>query len=212
MLYPMALFAMFVILVGSCAQNVHAEAGQFALEQQSEEFQAPPPLLLPRPEKVRPIEVHASDASLDELAKWLSANFDLPYAARPPRIEHVTPLRLHQLRHRAFLSPSTPSNAGNATPPPGYEREVVAVYEDSTRTIYLQEGWTGATAAEQSVLVHEMVHHLQNMAGLKFGCVGEREKAAYFAQDKWLQLNGLELEKEFDVDLFTVIALSTCMG
>jgi hypothetical protein len=57
-----------------------------------------------------------------------------------------------------------------------------------------------------------MVHHLQNIAGMKFACGGEREKPAYFAQSDWLRLHGLELEKEFDVDMFTIIALSTCMG
>ena len=57
-----------------------------------------------------------------------------------------------------------------------------------------------------------MVHHLQNLAGLKFACAGEREKPAYLAQDKWLRLHGLELEKEFEVDMFTVVALSACMN
>jgi predicted metalloprotease len=95
---------------------------------------------------------------------------------------------------------------------PGYQREVVALYDNSTSTIYLPEGWTGASVAEQSVLVHEMVHHLQNIAGLKFACGGEREKPAYLAQDKWLKQHGLELEKEFEVDMFTVVALSACMG
>jgi hypothetical protein len=60
--------------------------------------------------------------------------------------------------------------------------------------------------------VHEMVHHLQNLAGLKFACAGEREKPAYLAQDKFLRQHGLDLEKEFDVDMFTVVAISACMN
>jgi hypothetical protein len=122
-------------------------------------------------------------------------------------------LRLYQLRHKAFLPLSAQAIGGEyATPTPQNQREVVAVYEDATRTIYLPESWTGETIAEQSVLVHEMVHHLQNVAGLKFACSGEREKPAYLAQDRWLRLHGLELEKEFDVDMFTVITLSACMN
>ena len=86
------------------------------------------------------------------------------------------------------------------------------MYDDSSRTIYLPQRWTGATVAEQSVVVHEMVHHLQNVAGLKYECGGAREKLAYLAQAEWLKRHGLDLEKEFEVDMFTVVAMSGCMN
>ena len=54
-------------------------------------------------------------------------------------------------------------------------REVVAVYHDATRTIFLSDAWTGASPADLSVLVHEMVHHLQNLAGLRYECPAARE-------------------------------------
>jgi hypothetical protein len=44
-------------------------------------------------------------------------------------------------------------------------REVVAEYDNSTKTIFLSDTWKGETAAELSVLVHEMVHHLQRRRG-----------------------------------------------
>src|SRR5665648_166313 len=44
---------------------------------------------------------------------------------------------------------------------------IVAFYDMPQRTIYLAEGWTGKTPAESSVLVHEMVHHLQTVSGQK---------------------------------------------
>jgi hypothetical protein len=212
MLNPLAVFATLCIAVAIGAQNVRAETSQPALEHQFDESEPLPSLFPPLPDKVRPTEIRATNAGLSELAQWLSTNFGLPHAVEPPRIERVTQLRLYQLRHRAFLSTSMAPNAGQSAVLPGYQREVVAVYEDSTQTIYLAETWTGASVAEQSVLVHEMVHHLQNIAGMKFACGGEREKPAYFAQSDWLRLHGLELEKEFDVDMFTIIALSTCMG
>jgi hypothetical protein len=56
-----------------------------------------------------------------------------------------------------------------------------------------------------------MVHHLQNVGGLKFVCPQAREKLAYLAQDKWLERFGLSLENEFDVDMFTVLITSACM-
>lgn len=167
-------------------------------------------LLQPPPEKARTIEVRTTGASLDELARWLAANYDLPYSAEPLRLERVSRLHLHQLRHKAFLS-SQAGGEGSA-PPPGYRREVVAVYDDKNRIVYLPESWTGETIADQSVLVHEMVHHLQNVAGEKFACASEREKTAYLAQDKWLRQHGLDLKKTFDVDMFTVVVMSACMN
>jgi hypothetical protein len=56
-----------------------------------------------------------------------------------------------------------------------------------------------------------MVHHLQNLAGVKFECPAAREKAAYLAQDKWLARFGKSLESDFDVDMFTVVISSACM-
>jgi hypothetical protein len=44
------------------------------------------------------------------------------------------------------------------------ERDTVAIYVDPERTIYLSNEWTGSGIAYLSVLVHEMVHHLQNLA------------------------------------------------
>ena len=40
----------------------------------------------------------------------------------------------------------------------GFGPAVHAIYDDGSRTIYLPEDWTGATPAEVSLLVHEMVH------------------------------------------------------
>jgi len=42
--------------------------------------------------------------------------------------------------------------------------KVVAVYDDSSATIYLAHGWTGDTRAGPLVIVHEMVPHLQHEA------------------------------------------------
>ena len=89
-------------------------------------------------------------------------------------------------------------------------RGVVAMYNDRTQTIYLPEGWTSGSPADQSILVHEMVHHLQLQAQLKYGCPEEREKLAYEAQGKWLALFGRSLGEEFGLDPFTVLAKTLC--
>jgi hypothetical protein len=90
-------------------------------------------------------------------------------------------------------------------------RNIVALYDDARKVIYLPQGWT-ATPAALSVLVHEMVHHIQNEAGMKFACPAEREKDAYAAQAKWLALFGLSLEQEFEIDALSLLVRTNCLG
>jgi hypothetical protein len=151
-------------------------------------------------------------ALLVTITNWLTINSDLPRASDHPRIELVPAADLHRLRYKALLPLRSQAIGGeHSTPLPQVQREVVAVYDDRSRTIYLPSGWTGESPAEQSILVHEMVHHLQNVAGLRYDCGGAREKPAYLAQRKWLENHGLDLEQEFEVDMMTIVALSACM-
>jgi hypothetical protein len=94
----------------------------------------------------------------------------------------------------------------------GTAPEVEAFYDDSARTIYLPKGWTGESPAELSVLVHEMVHHVQNMAGLTYACAEAREKLAYAAQRQWLALFGRDLLEDFKLDPMTLLVRTNCMG
>ena len=88
---------------------------------------------------------------------------------------------------------------------------VVSVYDPKKQEIILPVGWTAVTPAEQSVLVHEMVHHLKYSAHLKFNCPQELEAAAYKAQEKWLQFFGKSLDTEFGLDPFTILVNSNCL-
>lgn len=154
------------------------------------------------------------EALLTAIVTWLSANYDLPAVNQHPRIEFVTSLKMTTLRYRQHdLSPTTPTPPDNrdATLLRG-DHDIVALYDNAIKTIYLPEGWTGKTPAELSVIAHEMVHHLQNVAGLKYGCPEEREKPAYAAQARWLGLFGQSLATEFQMDPFTVFARTSCLG
>jgi Domain of unknown function (DUF6647) len=147
---------------------------------------------------------------LAAIATWLSIEFDLPIRGNHPRIELVPPAEIAALRYRGrFPSAETdrPSTDPSAVPA---DRDTVAVYSDSTRTIYLAEDWTGGTPAELSVLVHEMVHHLQSLAGLKYECPQAREELAYLAQERWLALFGRNLEQDFELDGFSLLVKTKC--
>jgi len=133
---------------------------------------------------------------LDTIMLWLAANFDLPAAAQGPALVRVAEADLVAMRY-----------GPEASVPPGF---VVAVYDDTARTIYLSEGWTGRTPADLSVLVHEMVHHLQAAADMRFACPAAREVLAYEAQDAWLGLFGESLESAFGIDPASRLVGTVC--
>ena len=150
---------------------------------------------------------------LTAIVTWLSIGFGLPANYEHPRIEFVTPLEMNAVQLRGQPAASGRAGSGSAArpAPATSQREVEALYDDTHRTIYLPEGWTGRTPAEVSVLVHEMVHHLQNVAGLKYDCPQAREKLAYAAQNQWLARSGRNLIDEFNLDALTLLLRTKCM-
>ena len=160
----------------------------------------------------RPNVAGADQATLAEIVSWLSVTFELPASADYPRIELVPPRRIAAMRYNGMLGAAPQQQQAETTAPAAYQREVVAVYDDAAKAIFLPETWTGKTAAELSILLHEMVHHLQNLAGIKYECPAAREKLAYRAQDRWLGMHGLDLEQEFELDRFTIFVGSACFS
>jgi hypothetical protein len=160
----------------------------------------------------RPDKTRAMEGLLTKIATWLSTDFGLPAIGDQPRVEFASPMKLIAMRYKGML-PDQWREDGMRDPAmqAAQARDVVAVYSDASRTIFLPDAWTGTTPAELSVLVHEMVHHLQNSAGLSYECPAAREKPAYLAQDQWLKLHGLDLETEFEIDKFTLLVSSACL-
>jgi hypothetical protein len=160
--------------------------------------------------------VHRAEEShvnplLTAIVVWLSTNFGLPATFEHPRIEFVRSDHMAAFRYQSLLPARNGQlSVANDHSDANHRREVVAVYSDAHKTIYLPEGWTGRTAAELSILVHEMVHHLQNSAGTTYDCPRGREKLAYKAQSEWLQLFGRSLETDFDIDPMTLLVTTTC--
>jgi hypothetical protein len=148
-------------------------------------------------------------AVLATIITWLAENFDLP-ATEQPRIELVAPAQITAFHYRGFTQPQIAAGDNRAMQHAG--RDIVAVYDDVTHTIYLPQGWSGTTSAELSVLVHELVHHLQNGAQLKYECPQERERLAYAAQERWLRMYNRSLSSEFEIDPFTLLVRTRCMG
>jgi len=152
------------------------------------------------------IEQIKQEDLLTTIESWLSSQFTLPMIDRHPRIELASPSTIASLGYKKLLS--DPSIiAGSET---DSQLRTVSLYDDLIQTIYLPKGWTGSTDVEVSMLVHEMVHHFQNLLGLKYACAQEREQLAYMAQDRWLSQSGHSLASDFDLDPFSLLVATTC--
>ena len=150
---------------------------------------------------------------LSVLVAWLSIGLGLPADHGHPAIRRASTAEMTALRlDRAggALARHVDVQVGGAAPSI-HQAVLHAVYDDQTRTIYLANEWTGATPAESSILVHELVHHLQNVEGLTYDCPEAREKQAYQAQARWLELFGTSLSEEFGLDPMTLLVRTNCM-
>ncbi len=134
---------------------------------------------------------------LATLMLWLSANFDLPQTLEQPKLELVSAKDLI-----AKADSGLPHNTSH---------EIEAIYDPRVKTIFLSDRWSGNTPAELSIIVHELVHHLQHQGGLKFACNAAREELAYAAQEKWLGLFGESLATTFGLDPMTLKLKSMCL-
>jgi hypothetical protein len=147
-------------------------------------------------------------ALLNAIGAWLSSEYDLPL------IQHMPDIVLAPANYMIDLRYRQPAASGGTAQSPSElngHSQLVAIYDDDTETIFLPADWSGSTAGELSMLVHEMVHHVQNLAGLSFACAEEREKMAFAAQEKWLSLFGSDLAHEFDLDSMTLLVRTNCI-
>jgi hypothetical protein len=161
--------------------------------------------------ELRPPAGSSRQDLLSAIGTWLTVEFDLAAVHSHPQIELVPAAKIVALRYKGILPNAQTNFWPNDRGATSAEHDTVAVYSDAARTIYLPEGWTGSTPAELSVLVHEMVHHAQNLLGLKHECPQEREKLAYLAQDRWLGLFGRSLESDFELDPMTLLIRTKCL-
>jgi Domain of unknown function (DUF6647) len=145
---------------------------------------------------------------LTAVETWLATQFNLPSIDIHPHVKFVPSERIASLRYRSLLSNAASERADQVK---SIVRDTVAIYVDSERTIYLSDGWADGEIPYLSVLVHEMVHHMQNLAGLKYACSQEREKLAYMAQERWLGLFGHSLEQDFALDAFSLFPRTRCL-
>ena len=146
-------------------------------------------------------------ALLVAIIAWLSVNYGLAQPDKLPDVRFASPVEIAEIHVVAPIHTAQPQSKST---PSEKVRKVVAIYESSQKAIILPQGWTARSPADLSLLVHEMVHYLQDLAALRYACPEEREALAYSAQEKFLGQFRTNLEKEFNIDDLTLLVTTQC--
>ncbi len=89
MLYQIVLSITLLILAFTTLPKLDADADGPTARQQTIEPGTPAPPLWLEQDQPKAIDIRAIDPSLNEIARWLSENFELPYANEAPHVERV---------------------------------------------------------------------------------------------------------------------------
>jgi hypothetical protein len=112
-----------------------------------------------------------------------------------PQIEFASPQQMAQLAYGS-CQPTLP---------------VTALYDRKTHTVYLDKGWQPDDLRNQSILLHELVHHVQESHQFPYPCMAAREGAAYSLQVKWLREHGVaDPFSLLNINEITILLASAC--
>jgi hypothetical protein len=113
-----------------------------------------------------------------ELVRWISARSDYPPTAQSlPQFVFLSP---QMIRH-GFSNSSL-----------GYSPSTSGVRAAQVKgMIYLPD--TFVLGSDDYMLLHELVHHLQDESGRTFECLAMREREAYMLQTAFVQETGIGL-------------------
>ena len=135
------------------------------------------------------------EALLFGLLSWIVANSTYAMPSALPAIKYRTQAEM-QIMH--FCGDEAVCDV--KTLPSVKNIRIAAIYNSEKREMYLPHGFDFQAPLDQATLVHELVHHLQALAG-KFAdvsCSGPLEYEAYRIEDRWLAAQGLPVpEKTF---------------
>jgi len=111
------------------------------------------------------------DALVAVLIAWIVAKTGM-MSADPPRIIQVPIKQMVEM------------TGGTARPQ--------AIYKRGDRIIYLRDDWTPDTLLNKAMLVHELVHYLQEIIIVQAPCERAQEADAYHLELAWLREQGID--------------------
>jgi len=86
-----------------------------------------------------------------------------------------------------------------------------AFYSEKDHTVYLPDNWHPNDLHDRSILLHELVHHLQYLNHVKELCPGEFEFQAFKYQVDWLSEQGVEYPVDLiGIDPLEILMLGRC--
>lgn len=131
---------------------------------------------------------------LTALMIWLGANTPLDTNHDVPKILFLSQDKMEKL----YYVQEQESNPNN---------KLHGLYDTDKDTILLLDTWDRRKPWDMGVLVHEMVHYLQDVNGIEFSCVNEMERDAWPIQKKYLK----EMHDfEWNYDELWYFVISTC--
>ena len=88
-----------------------------------------------------------------------------------------------------------------------FPNQLHGLYDKESDTIILPDTWDRRDPWDLAVLLHEMVHYLQDMNNLKFNCTAEMERDAWPIQKRYLKD---QHNYNWDYDGLWYMVISTC--
>lgn len=141
------------------------------------------------------------DALMYALMAWASAQTGIAPADTLPAVTYTAPEEMVQMQY--------PDGDGGAA---ANGVRVVALYDPNEAEIYLPLGFDVRDPVDVSVLLHELVHHMQYEAGVGYACRGEMERVAYEAQGEYLSSVGIDLLEAMEMNGLFLHLVTTCLG
>ena len=137
-----------------------------------------------------------SPETLKSLADWISAKTGWANEELPS-IRIVSREALAELFHGKIDDPKPVA--------------VEAAYAMEEHTIYLSNRWNSDSLRDTSVLLHELVHHLQITNKVEVPCREHYDLRAYDLQIEWLREQGIRGPYKFlNINEAAIFALSQC--
>jgi len=121
-----------------------------------------------------PVEVNVSPRIVEQLMSWIASNtnYDMSEIAEPAIQFCATDVTYAADDAKMITDPA-----------------LRAAYDPLTSTIYMTAPWSPIDAEMTSILLHEMVHHVQIQAR-EWPCLVATGFEAYWLQDQWLGEQG----------------------
>lgn len=129
---------------------------------------------------------------------WIASETGLPVPDSPPGVTFVSAREMATRAH--------PEGRYDPTVAGRY----LALYHPESRTILLRDDWKRHDLRDRSILVHELVHHMQAAAGRRYACRGARERVAYETQARWLEQRGAHLFRVLGLNRLFYYLITTC--